>query len=323
MAATKTQTSTDPFKRCAVALCAALFFLVVGLSAQPRGNSLTGRITSGTGTEFDDLMLEVRGADGGGAPVRSPVSADGSFEIENGDWSASGWLEIRIFDGADNEVHRELRQSTPLAIDIRLERRTTHRTELGTVSLEQLRRPGKSFRKAMRRSQRALRKNNLPESAEYLSQAAAFEPTQTAAYLGLGTVLLELRQYGRAFGVFGAALEINPESEGAQSGRAIALHGLGRLTEAEQQARLALQHHPDSARCHYVLGSILVAAGDRDETALVHLETASAQHPRALLTAARVHMSRGRQALAEDALRRCFVLAKSKSEVHAECSADL
>lgn len=103
----------------------------------------------------------------------------------------------------------------------------------------------------------------------------------------------------------------------------MALHGLGRLSEAENEARLALGTYPNSAQCHLVLGSILAARGHRDLTVLAHFERASLNYPRALLLAAIVYDERGQRAEAEEVLRRCLRSRTPGSGSHAACREQL
>jgi len=100
----------------------------------------------------------------------------------------------------------------------------------------------------------------------------------------------------------------------------MSLHGLGRLTEAAEQARLALLAHPDSARCYYILGLILAQTGQRDDAVLTHLKRAYAEFPHALLVAAHVHAARGERQEERKTLWRCVKSVDADSAHHSACS---
>ena len=84
-------------------------------------------------------------------------------------------------------------------------------------------------------------------------------------------------------------MRIDPDSVEARNNLAIALESLGRMPEAIEQFRQALQINPQSAEAHYNLGNALVQQGDVKD-ALKQYEQALRNQPN--LTAARDALAR-------------------------------
>jgi len=71
------------------------------------------------------------------------------------------------------------------------------------IALKELQRPpSKRFQKEMRRSERALGRKDLAESAEHLLRAADLEPARVEAHARLGVVLLQMKNYKEALSAF-------------------------------------------------------------------------------------------------------------------------
>ncbi|MCH6550434.1 MAG: tetratricopeptide repeat protein [Planctomycetes bacterium] len=74
----------------------------------------------------------------------------------------------------------------------------------------------------------------------------AENPTLTTAYVGIGEVHLDRRDYARAEPAFARAVRLSPRSFDAQYGHGLALHMLERFIEAVKAYHRALTIRPDS-----------------------------------------------------------------------------
>ena len=294
------------------------------LSAAPQSqpydeSRILGRISGAPPLVSVDLVVEITPLSGGGPPAQGRVSGNGNFEVRLEQPLGAGWVGISVLDASGRVLHRVTKATAGQPITVSLPREKIARPATGpvtgTVSFEALAHPpSNKFLRTMRRSERARRQSDLLGSAEYLSRAAALEPAQAEAQVRLGTAWLGLADYGHALAAFDRALTIAPTFEGAQSGRAISLHGLARLAEAEQQARLTLAAHPDNDRGHYVLASVLFERGRRDDAVLAHLERAAVKYPRALFLKALVYADRGQPGEEAKSLRRCVQSASGSAQ---------
>ena len=285
---------------------------------------IRGQIVSDASLAAGGLVIEIRSPLAAGDAVRTAVLSDGSFEVETGDWPESDWIEVSVLGRGGKVLHRQRSAITSSVLEVRLESRSAGQPSGGVVTLEQLRNPpGKRFVKEMRRAERALSRQDLDKAARHLASAARLEPAQRDAHVQLGVVLLRMKDHQGALSAFQAAVALAPELEAAQSGLAMSLHGLGRLPEAAKQARAALASHPDSARCHYVLGLILAQTGQHDDAVLDLLHKAASEYPQALLVEAHVRAARGERHEAENALRRCVSRLEPRDAHRAACSAKL
>lgn len=285
----------------------------------PAAGWIRGQVVSEVPVALGDLFVEMRPMSGGEA-IRTSVSSDGRFEVETVAVSALDGIEIVVLNRRGTVLHRETMTITAAPLKIALAAPKVAEPVGAVVSVDDLRRPlSKEFRKAMRRSERAFGRNDLAEAAEHLSSAVEIEPQRVEAYARLGVVLLQMNEYEQALRAFDQAATIAPEEEPVQAGRAMALHGLGRLPEAESQVRLALTAHPDSARCHYVLGLILAQTGRRDDKTVTHLKRATTEYPHALLVLAHVYAGREQSQKAQDALRQCVQSVDPGTQHHTAC----
>ena len=76
------------------------------------------------------------------------------------------------------------------------------------------------------------------------------DPTSTPAYLGIGDVYLQQKDYRRAEPAFSRAAKLEPRNFDAQFGHAVALQMLGRLVEAVRAYHRALTIEPESSEAN-------------------------------------------------------------------------
>ena len=87
-------------------------------------------------------------------------------------------------------------------------------------------------------------------------------PTQAKAHVILGDLLLDKGDSQQALASFDKALELQPRSNGAKTGKGIILAQTGDLKAAESMLKEALELNPNPARTHYELGLIYEKLGD-------------------------------------------------------------
>lgn len=133
---------------------------------------------------------------------------------------------------------------------------------------------------------------NVDESAAILTELAhGTTPVAPAAQLALIEVYQSAGRTNELLAEFELLAAAQPENEGVQLGFARALMLAGRLEDAEAIARRLLEKDPGSGWANYIVGSLKLQQGSREE-AVVFLETAAAALPEEnevsrLLTAAR------------------------------------
>jgi tetratricopeptide (TPR) repeat protein len=94
-----------------------------------------------------------------------------------------------------------------------------------------------------------------------LRQKIATQPT-TALYLRLGRLLLRREALPEALAAFDAALQLNPRSHEAKTGKGAILGRMGQGEQAEALLREALANNPDPVWTHYELGRLYEERGE-------------------------------------------------------------
>lgn len=94
------------------------------------------------------------------------------------------------------------------------------------------------------------------EARRAFERALSLQPSLIEAHLGVGRSYLQERNFARAGSTYEEILHDNPASVGAWEGLAEAHLGNGRLQEAEQAARSAVERAPRSHTGHLVLGQV-------------------------------------------------------------------
>lgn len=78
----------------------------------------------------------------------------------------------------------------------------------------------------------------------------------------LGHLFLQKGDYDGAAAAFEAALKINPQLKGAQTGKGLVLINKGDLNTAESVLKEALLLNPSPSLAHYALGLVYEGRGD-------------------------------------------------------------
>ncbi|MAB84042.1 MAG: hypothetical protein CMJ24_11520 [Phycisphaerae bacterium] len=99
------------------------------------------------------------------------------------------------------------------------------------------------------------------------------DPTSTPAYLGIGDIYLQKKDYRRAEPAYGRAARLEPRNYDAQFGHAVVLQMLGRLVEAVKAYHRALTIEPESSEANRNL-AITYLQMDEPNHAIVFAEKA-------------------------------------------------
>jgi Flp pilus assembly protein TadD len=118
------------------------------------------------------------------------------------------------------------------------------------------------------------------QAAEEWQRAIELGPDDPTAYVNLGDAYRHLKRteeakaaYMRTVELAQKLLQVNPKEMEARISLSIALAGLGRCQEANQQAAQAIAEQPESPTHHYYAALVYAVCGDRRE-ALHHARAA-------------------------------------------------
>jgi tetratricopeptide (TPR) repeat protein len=230
-----------------------------------------------------------------------PLGADGSFEFHS---AHDGVQELRVVDPRGTVIHEEtvVINGPHQMLAIRLpEEPSVPRAGTNTISLQQLQhKVPPPAKKLFDRGQQAAAEAKYQEAVEAFRQAVSIDPEFADGLNELGVAEAATGDLAHAAEDFQKAIDVAPEHPMALPNLSIVLAKLQRFHEAAEVARRALKVVPDSGRVRYILAaSILVEHGDPEE-ALLNLERASGEIPRAHLIAADVLIILGRP---DDAIR--------------------
>lgn len=92
-------------------------------------------------------------------------------------------------------------------------------------------------------------------------------PKEVFAHTNLGSVLQSMGKVDEAINEFRTALEIKPDDVVALTNLGAALESLGKVDEATEHFRQALRVRPEYPNAHFNLGSLLLSQGSADEAA--------------------------------------------------------
>jgi tetratricopeptide (TPR) repeat protein len=125
-----------------------------------------------------------------------------------------------------------------------------------------------------------VRQGRVDEMQDYLRVLRQKNPQAAVAFfLVEGEVLAEAGYLDEAYGVYGQALETDPDNEDLLYARALLAQQLGQFDLAEQDMRHILSNDPDNVRTLNALGYSLADKTDRYEEALGYISKALAQTP--------------------------------------------
>jgi tetratricopeptide (TPR) repeat protein/tRNA A-37 threonylcarbamoyl transferase component Bud32 len=128
-----------------------------------------------------------------------------------------------------------------------------------------------------------------------------------------------LRQYPQALAQAQAALELRPKFGDARVVKAMALQQSGRLSEAESELQLVLQHEPQHANARLQLGYMQLSKGDSQAACSLEAIMGSSTASRSVLGAAKIYLamalSSNQQQHAEQVLKEGIALHRNLQHV--------
>lgn len=128
-------------------------------------------------------------------------------------------------------------------------------------------------------SAKALLEAKEPQRAiAILEEAAKAEPPSAEAFFLLGNAYAQVGRLEEAEEAYRSALELRPDDADTLSNLGVVLYQMHRLSEAVEQFAHAARLQPDDAEIRYNLGGALYALG-RIEEAIEAFEAARAQDP--------------------------------------------
>jgi tetratricopeptide (TPR) repeat protein len=125
-----------------------------------------------------------------------------------------------------------------------------------------------------------VRQGRVDEMQDYLRVLRQKNPeTAVAFYLIEGQVLSDAGYLEEAYGVYGQALESDPENEDLLYARALTAQEMGQIELAEKDMRHILRNDPDNFRTLNALGYTLADQTDRYQEALGYISRALEHKP--------------------------------------------
>jgi tetratricopeptide (TPR) repeat protein len=191
----------------------------------------------------------------------------------------------------------------PGILTIRLRRRASSEPVSGTISAQRLLHPPppKAFR-AFEEAQRESETGHPLEAVRKLEQAVRLYPDYSEARSNLGILYARLGRNEEALQQFERAVATGPASAPLYGNFSYSLYVAGRLNEAEDAARSALNLDSSFSQAHYLLGSLLAHGKDTVE-AIRHLRLGVGVTPKAHMELARLYAARRDRAAAMEEVR--------------------
>jgi tetratricopeptide (TPR) repeat protein len=268
---------------------------------------LRGRVESDSTFLGIDYTVELQERTSNGPRYDAAVTNDGSFEIRD---VAAGQYTIRLMLRGDTvceqilDVHQFTGQ-----ISIQIPSRSSSRPGTGTVSVRELQRPipEKAFR-AFLAAQRFDESGRQLDAVRQLERALQLYPDYADARCNLGVEYVRLGRHQEALEQFEKAAAGSAPSAKVLANLAYSLSLAGRLQDAEQSARRAVEIDNTYGRAHYLLGSILarsVVPGSLQKApeAARQLRLGAADVPHAFLDIAQIYLAEGDRLSAAEEVR--------------------
>jgi Tfp pilus assembly protein PilF len=290
-------------------LAVSLFSLNLGAQtagafhAQQSGRhagSVTGEVVYDTDVpgqpSLDHFTVELRSRTGRNEFHRASVTWDGVFEFRG---VSEGSYELALLDKTGSVVKTDLITVTPYSgiSGVRVKIPAVNSSAAAPVSLRRLmHKPPKTARKALEQAVKAQRNGDMAACEGKLREAVSADPGYFEAHNNLGALLMRTGRAAEAATHFRAALDIDSTAAPVLANLSASLLALREFKQAEQAARQALRHDPNSPQGHYLLGIALIEQNRFTDEAAVHLEASAETFPKAEKAAAFVRQRIRRQA---------------------------
>jgi len=265
-------------------IAAALWAAMLNAQAPEQKVTVTGEIQSSDTSQLGGLYVELHSSQDHSAAERVLTGSDGRFHFYN---ASPGWYTIRILAApGDDPIVEEYKEIAPgrTQIVLQLPSRSAEKTPSGTVSLRELTHPvKKQALRCVAEAQRYSQKNESLKAFAKLEEAVRIDPEYRDAQTNLGTAYARAGRLEEAMQHFRRALEIGPPDVIVYSNLAWASAALRQVSEAEAFGRKAIALDASNAKAHLVLGSALAMQTGKETEAVAQLKIAAPEEPKALL----------------------------------------
>jgi tetratricopeptide (TPR) repeat protein len=259
--------------------------LVAMLNAQAPEQkfTLTGEIQSGDAAPLGDFYVELYSSQDHVLAERVLTGSDGRFQIYN---ATPGWYDIRVLaaPGAEPivEEYRQIGSGIGLLV-MQLPARYKAKTPGGIVSLRELKHPVKkeAFR-CVAEAQRYADRNETGKAIAKLEEAVRIDPEYRDAHTNLGVAYARTGHVEEAIQHFQRALEIGPPDVIIYANLSWACLAQRQYSRAEEFGRKAVALDARNAKAHLVLGNALAMQPGKEGEAVVQLQIAAPEEPKAL-----------------------------------------
>lgn len=265
-------------------IAAAILAAMLNAQAPEQRLTVTGEIQSGGSSPLAGFYVELYNSQDHAVVERVLTGSDGHFQIYN---ATPGWYSIRVLaaPGADPVVE-EYRQIVPgnAPIVLQLPAGSREKAPGGIISLRELKHPidKQAFRR-LAEAQRYTGKNEPLKAAAKLEEALRIDPDYRDAHTNLGALYARAGRVEEAKQHFRRALEIGPPDVIIYSNLSWSCLALRQFSEAEEFGRKAIALDAGNAKAHLVLGNVLAMQPGKDAEAMKQLQIAAPGEPKALL----------------------------------------
>jgi tetratricopeptide (TPR) repeat protein len=252
-----------------VLLLLSLLLLDYPGSAQRNIGYVHGELTSDTiGGSLGDFLIEMIQPGNQGTRERARVSGDGSFTFRNLD---AGSYMLRVLDLHGESVYEEpITVHEGLEIAIRLQAPKGSKAPSGTVSAHDLAHPlPRNALKEYTAAKKAAAGGDQDKAIAHYQKAVAMYPDFAEAWNDLAVAFIRKDRVADAADCLQKAAAIQPRMSMIQSNLSLVQAKLGRLDEAENSARLALELDSESPRAQQAL-ALSLALRKRESSMLPH-----------------------------------------------------
>jgi tetratricopeptide (TPR) repeat protein len=265
-------------------IAAALWVAMLNAQAPEQKFTVTGEIQSSDASQFAGFYVELYNSQDHSVAERAMTGSDGRFHFYN---TTPGWYTVRVLAApGDDPMVEEYKEIVPgsAQIVLRLPSRSAEKAPAGIVSLQELKHPvKKQALRCIAEAQRYTQKNEPLKAFAKLEEAVRIDPEFRDAHTNLGVAYARAGRVEEAMQHFRRALEIGPPDVVIYSNLAWGSATLQQVSEAEAFGRKAIALDASNAKAHLLLGSALAMQPGKETEAVTQLKIAASEEPKALL----------------------------------------
>lgn len=224
-------------------------------------SSITGVVTTPSGTPVGDARVELHNQQTGATVISGYTNSGGLFEFDNVPAApyevvvSLGLAESRQqIAGGEMSTNLKIRLNTTNA-------QAAHADGKATVSIAEYKVPQKA-RDALHKAQTALEKGNNEEVGKQLAKSLAIFPDYAPALTLRAVLSLDEGKTDAAIQDFDHAIHADPNFALAYSGMAAALNGLQKYDDALRSADRAITLDPASWQSHFEMAKAYIGKKD-------------------------------------------------------------